>query len=181
MVQPRRVLCTDRIDEVREVLKLATAASLALFDQLSTAIIVSPRATTFNLDTAFTTKKNRHRPASAFASARALPRDHSSARHLKAGGLHIRGLLVVIGDDVACRAGGGPRKCVAEPPSTNIDGMHAVVAQFAVAPVPEPVPVERNASIFGQPRSSIRLPDGRMSLKPPGNVIHYKHVLCAGL
>ena len=74
-------------------------------------------------------------------AALTLPGDEFVAFKFEGGGLSVGGFLVVL--DGVSAAGGGDvgGEVDAQSPAGDVEEVYAVVAQFAVVPVPEPVPV----------------------------------------
>src|SRR5262245_22347826 len=98
------------------------------------------------------------RPARAGVAAQSLPGDHFAAVELEADGVRVRSLLVVFVPVAAARRGHVHRVIDPEAPPADVDRVDPVVAQLAVAPVPEPVPVVVEVVVLERPVRGRALP-----------------------
>ena len=75
------------------------------------------------------------------AAAQAFPDDLLAALELEADDVRVGRFLIVVEAVAAAGGGDADREIDAQAPAAQVDHVDAVVAEFAVAPVPEPVPV----------------------------------------
>src|SRR5687768_1589897 len=88
----------------------------------------------------------------------AIPTDADFAE-VEAGDAGVWSFLVVVEMVAAAFVGDAARMGYAEAPTGDVEGVDAVVAEFAVAPVPMPVPVVMNEVVLIRTLGSGTLPE----------------------
>ena len=156
-VDTQRLAGTNRGDEIGQVLTIAQARALFLFDQFVTlienpviAVAVEVQRPLFAVE--------RDEPTRMRIATQAVPGDRPLVFELKTDRLRIGRLLLIVEAIAAATGRDADRIVRTKAPPAQVECMDAIVAQFAVPPVPEPMPVVGDAAGHIRPSRGRALP-----------------------